>query len=57
MDDQQQQFLFPGDLGMQFVTDLDQQVLWGAADTSIVPTGNSAGGFQGNPLGGGRQIF
>jgi len=41
MDDQHQRFLFPGDLGMQFVTDLDQQVLWGAADTSVVVTGNT----------------
>ena len=39
MDDQHQQFLFPGDLGMQFVTDLDQQVIWGAAEVGGVLTG------------------
>ena len=50
LDDQHQQFLFPNDLGLQFVTDLDQQVLWGAAEVGMVQTLNTGGAGINQPI-------
>jgi len=39
-----QQNIFPGDLGLQFVTDLDDQIIWGnSGDVSTVGRGGGGG--------------
>ncbi len=51
LDDQHQQNFFPGDLGLEFVTSLDEEILWGHHKTSV---GVGIGGGQGGAGSGGR---
>ncbi len=41
---QHQEDLFTGDLGLEFVTDLDEEIRWGAATPQKIAQGPSAGG-------------
>ena len=52
LDDQHQQNFFPGDLGLEFVTSLDEEILWGHHKTSVTA---GAGGSLGGGSGGGRM--
>lgn len=46
-----QQNIFPGDFGLQFVTDLDEQIIWGnAGDVTTINRGGGGG------RGGGRNL-
>jgi hypothetical protein len=43
LDDQHQQNFFPGDLGLEFVTSLDEEILWGHHKASV---GGGGGGSR-----------
>lgn len=57
--DQHQRQLFAGDLGLEFVADLDEEIRWGSANPKSVRTGANKGlDFSSSPieLGGIRQF-
>ena len=49
---QHQEALFAGDLGMAFVTDLDDEIIWGHAPVKVISGGGVASGG-----GGGRRTY